>query len=181
MLSQSLRTAIKPTSRQLLMIWAGEFFCFGLYYFVAYRAASQPKPPPESVDQMLPIILSVIGGASLLAGLAMKWFVFSQFRAQAFLARQMPSTGDTAQDETIEEKSLISLAKGSFQPYIMSLGMINSCILFGMVLSITQHDISTFKPFVIGTVIGGILCFPNLESFIEESMITWKHSFRRRT
>lgn len=32
--------AIRPTSMLLLAIWAGEFFCFGIYYFIASQAAS---------------------------------------------------------------------------------------------------------------------------------------------
>jgi len=181
MISENVRVAIRPISMLLTFIWAGEFFSFGVYYFIANQAASQAKPPLDSVDPMLPVIFCVMAGVSLFAGLGLKWFVFSQRRAQAFLCKQLSPIADKPQDETLAEKSLIILAKGSFQPYLMSLGLINTCIIFGMVLSVMQQDLNTFMPFLTGSVAGSIFCFPRVEPFVEASMQNWKQSFRHRT
>lgn len=180
MIPEKVRSAIRPTSMLLLAIWVGEFFSFGIYYFIVNQAASQPDSPASSTEQVLPMLFGVMAGVSLLAGLGLKWFVFSQRRAQSFLSQQKPQPTDASQDEMFEEQLLIQLAKQAVQPYIMSLGMINSCILFGMVLSIIQRDLGTFIPFLIGGVVGSLLSFPRLESFVEESILTRKQSFRRR-
>ena len=181
MISENIRTAIRPTSLQLLVIWAGEFFSFGVYFFIAHQATSQPKPPAASPEQLLPVIFGILAGVSLLAGLGLKRFVFSQRRAQDFLSQQKPPLADAAEEEAFEEQSLIQLAKQTFQPYLISLGMINSCMILGMVLSIIQHDLNTFLPFLIGGVTASLFCFPRLESFIEESIQTRKQSLRRKT
>ena len=102
MISQNLRAALRPTSLFLLFVWAGQFVSFGIYYFIAHQSTSRGEATPESVGPMLPMVFGLIGGLSLLAGLGLRWFVFSQKRAQAFLARQMPAPSDASQDMTPE-------------------------------------------------------------------------------
>jgi len=165
----------------ILLVWAGEFFCFGVYCFIVQQSSSQPEVAAASTEQVLPVLFGAMAVALLLAGLVFRWFVFSQRRAQAFFARQKLPPANESEDKDLEEQLLIQLAKATFQPYIMSLGMINSCVLFGMVLSVIQRDPRMFMPFLCGGIVGAALCFPTLEAFIEESMQTRRLSLRRRT
>ena len=148
MISQELRDAIRPTSLLLSVVWAGEFFCYGVYYFIVHQAASRGDVAQGADDWMLPMLFGLIGGVALLGGIGLKWFLFSQRRARAFLSQPPPPSSDAGQDMTPDEQSLVVLAKRMFQPYVVSLGMINSCVLFGMVLALMQRDIGVFTPYL---------------------------------
>ena len=57
--------------------------------------------------------------------------------------------------------------------------MINTCAMLGMVLAFMRLELGALTPFLIAAVVGAILCFPRLEAFVAESMLTWKQSSRR--
>ena len=54
--------------------------------------------------------------------------------------------------------------------------MINSCVLFGMMLGILERDPRHFLPFLIAGSAGLLLCFPRLATFIDEADLTRKLS-----
>ncbi len=176
-ISSSVRSAIRPTVLLATCVWAGGFISFGIYSFIAHLAVSRSSAALAGTD-LLPVILGTIGGVLVVGGVVLKRYIFSQRRAQAFLTRETGFSQVGAKNLTPEELKLVMLAKGTFVPYMMSLGMIQSCVLFGMILSIIQHDLQAFIPHLVGGIAGLFLCFPRFKTFLEKSLVNWKHSLR---
>jgi len=169
MISEELRKAIRPTSLRLKLVWAAVFANYGVYYFIVYAGTSQGSRACASINPMMTPLLIALGCTALTAGFCFKKFTFSPWRAGRFLSSLEITASDTIPGAPPGEQPLILLAQSTFRLYLMSLGMIHTCCLFGLILAVIRKNISIFIPFLIATVVITILCFPKLEAFIDES------------
>ena len=179
MISDQLRAALRPLRLLYSLMWAVPFINFGMYYFIAHLLTSQEPVAAATHDQTVSVLFGVMAGVCLLAGLGLKSVLFSQRRAQRFLSRRTLATEDTPGGLTPEDHALAELARRGFVFYIISLGMVNACAMFGMILTMMQRDIGAFTPFLIGGIVGQILCFPRLDAFLQQAMANREHAFPR--
>lgn len=177
MISEQLRKVVRPVSTLLTVIWAAECGSLVVYYLIAWYVSRQEAGASANVP-MLPIVFGAIAAMSLLAGIAVKFFAFSQARARQLLGQAPTGPQLAGVDElTEDEQKLARLAAGLQPLYIMSLGMINSCALFGMVLAVIQHDAHLFVPFMVASMVGCVTNFPRVDAYLEEARVGLRHSF----
>jgi len=171
MISEQLRANVRSGQFMIRLIWAGQFFSFVLYYIIArFQILSEQTDVHTEAPLPLPVF-AVIACAGLLMGLGLRFYLFSQYRAQAFLSRRMLNTSlsQSTQELSSQEQHLFALVSANFLPLIISLGMVNTCALTGLVCSVLNRDVSVLPPFLIAAALGHLLCFPRPLAFIEET------------
>lgn len=180
MISENLRKAVRPTSMLLTTVWLGELSTFAVYYLVVWMMSRHDGPAPAG-DSVLPILFGALAAACVFGGIGFRFFAFSQGLARKLLSREQAGPALPGIDGlTEDERQLACLARGVFPMYVMALGMINSCAVFGMVLAMVLRDAGLFVPFVVAAMVGCALSFPRLESYLEETRVSMRHSSRRQ-
>ncbi len=176
MISEKLRAAVGPMPLILYVLWAAQFATFGVYYVIPSAVTFTSSSP----GQLPYILLVVAGGVALLAAVALKTFLFSQGRAQGFLARIKPGAGATADGLTHQELAVVNLSQRTMAMYVICLGLINACGILGMILAMDRRDDSVFIPFGLCMVIVHVFCMPRLLAFVDESITTLQHGLSPR-
>lgn len=179
MVSDKLKALVRPTALLMAVVWAGEFLTFCVYYFIVRVSATQEQAGATEGDTVLLAVFGLMGAASLVAGVVFRWYIFSQRRARTFLSREPGEATGPVAELTREEQNLLLMARQTFPLYLMSLGMVNSCALFGLVLALIGRSPDVFSVFAVAAAVAWGLCFPRLGAFIESSLVDWQNSFRR--
>ena len=150
------------------LVWYGVFFTYAQYSFIVYMMQKQGGVAPENA-KMMTTVFAALGTAALIAGVCLKKYFFSQGWVRRFLEKQEQISSGHVPGMPPDEKTLARLLQITFPLYLMSLGLVHTCVVFGLVSSVMLRNASAFLPFLVATVFGTLLCYPDIREFMEES------------
>ena len=182
MLSAALKKLVRKWSLLLRMGWLFAISSVGVYFYVAYQAILENSTEASFDYLQSKIIFGVLAFLCLATPFLLQKFVFNEQRIRNILKQPVDprglalnlKTGKVDKQRlllieklTVEEQKLYGLARRTPNVFMIYLGAINTCALFGMVLAVQEGNLNTMIPFIIAAIVVYGFFWPRLERFLE--------------
>lgn len=144
-------------------IWAGLYLNLGIYYFMAAMITSDARAGAGENTPLPLVAIAPVAGAALLGGILLKRFALSKRRAAAFQAT-CPAVSENIDDASDpgQQAPATMFMRRNFILYVISMGMVHTCGMLGLIYAISTGSANTILPFLIAEAVSLVLCFPRV-------------------
>jgi hypothetical protein len=169
MLNPQVQKKYDLYSRLMEVFWYGNLISIAIHYFIGVNVIKGLTSNVPS-DNLIMYVLFVIGIPGAIAGVVLSKVLFSSVRFFERFAGRYNYKFDLGNDGDFNEhdKKILIILNSAFSFYVICLGLVNTCSVFGLVASILYHDIQVFYRFALVSGICALLCRPKLNLLVEK-------------
>ncbi|MCK5843282.1 MAG: hypothetical protein KAG97_01160 [Victivallales bacterium] len=185
-LSDRLEKLVASIDLRLKLVWAAQFVGYFIFVFIAFIAKIDIKEFAEKDNKIvISIVLAAIAFGCLVASYVFKRLTLSPrsiaerlnglypplSSVELAILENPPNELKKETDELSQEEwTLLAFAIASFNRFIIMEGLLNSCAIAGLALSIFIGSPRTVIPFITCSVIVHLFNFPNLKRLLENGL-----------